>query len=129
MLRNDASVLVKKSLVTSATNTNATNSESAVNPNKADVSKLTFKVQLGVFRKSVPVEIMSMYLKLASKGIEETKVGETTVYSIGKYVSFEDANAVKSEAQSIGVTDAFVSAFNDGKKISLDEALRMLGKK
>jgi hypothetical protein len=129
LIKNDVSILVNKNLLTLNTNTNGSSTDIKTNTTTADISKLRFKVQLGVFRKSVPVEIMSMYLKLASKGIEETKIAETTVYSIGNYDSYEAANAVKSDAISIGVTDAFVAAYNDGKKITLEEALRLLGKK
>jgi N-acetylmuramoyl-L-alanine amidase len=129
LIKNDVSILVNKNLLTLNTNTNGGSTDIKTNTTSADISKLRFKVQLGVFRKSVPVEIMSMYLKLASKGIEETKIAETTVYSIGNYDSYEAANAVKTEALSMGVTDAFVAAYNDGKKIALEEALRLLGKK
>jgi hypothetical protein len=129
LIKNDVSILVNKNLLTLNTNTNGSSTDIKTNTTTADISKLRFKVQLGVFRKSVPIEIMSMYLKLASKGIEETKIAETTVYSIGNYDSYEAANAVKTEALSMGVTDAFVAAYNDGKKIALEEALRLLGKK
>ena len=72
---------------------------------------------------------MTRYLKLATKGINDTKTAEgITVYTIGNYTSLDVANKTKAEAIEIGVTDAFVTPYNKGVKITLDAAMKLLGK-
>jgi len=129
MIAENRNVLVKKNFVTNTTNI-STNENATKNNTKVDASELRFKVQLGVFRKTVPVEIMSKYLKLAVRGIDELKGNDgTTTYSIGNFITQEEANAIKTEAQNLGLNDAFIAPYNNGQKISLEEAKRILENK
>jgi hypothetical protein len=91
-------------------------------------ANIVYKVQLGAFRKDVPVEIMNKYLSIADKGIANFKTGDLTIYTVGNYTDIAAAENVKSEVIAKGITDAFIIAFNNGEKISLEEAKKLSGK-
>jgi hypothetical protein len=107
--------------ITEQTNTIAT-------PANNVTANIVYKVQLGAFRNEVPVEIMNKYLLIADKGIANFKSGDLTIYTVGNYKDAVAAEAVKSEVVSKGITDAFVIAFNNGEKITLEEAKKLGGK-
>lgn len=79
---------------------------------------LIYKVQLGAFKNAIPQDIF--------KGISPI-MGETTPkgfirYTAGIFVKYETADAVKEELKRMGFKDAFVVAFNNGKRIPLGGA-------
>jgi len=85
---------------------------------------LIFKVQLGAFKNAIPQDLF--------KGISPI-TGETTPqgfirYSVGIFVKFENADAVKKEVKGMGYKDAFVVAFYNGKRIPINDALRQIGR-
>ncbi len=90
---------------------------------------LVFSVQIGAFREEVPVEIANQFLQLSSKGVKNYLDGGTglTVYQVGVCVTKEEAEALRAEAVAKGITDAFIVAFKDGKKITMEEAMQLLG--
>jgi hypothetical protein len=85
---------------------------------------LVYQVQIGAFKDEVPLEIANRYLKIAKKGIRSRKdQNGLTIYSVGAYRTYEEANVARAEVVAdSGVTDAFIVAYNDGKKITLEEA-------
>ncbi|MEO5642488.1 MAG: hypothetical protein ABIQ40_20580, partial [Bacteroidia bacterium] len=89
---------------------------------------LVFSVQIGAFREEVPVEIANQFLQLASKGVKNYLDQSTglTVYQVGVCLSKEEAEAFRSEAVAVGITDAFIVAFKDGQKITMEEAMELL---
>ena len=90
---------------------------------------IIFKVQIGAFKDEVPLEIANKFLKVASKGIKNY-VDEKglTIYTVGSFSSYEEASKMKSELVTAELTDAFIVAYNDGNKISVDEAKTLLKK-
>jgi hypothetical protein len=48
-------------------------------------------------------------------------------YSVGIFRNLEDAKAAKVQVNGIGYEDAFIVAFYNGKRVSLNEALRVSG--
>ncbi|HEX8517665.1 MAG TPA: hypothetical protein VF868_15815 [Bacteroidia bacterium] len=98
-----------------------------LNNNMPVDSGLVFKVQIGAFKDEVPLEIANQFLKIASKGIKNYKdANGLTIYTLGNFKTYEEAQSLKNEISSI-VTDAFIVAYNNGTKISVDEA-KGLGK-
>ncbi|MFM2019294.1 MAG: hypothetical protein RL007_2950, partial [Bacteroidota bacterium] len=85
-----------------------------------------FSVQLGAYRESVPIDQANRFFQFASRGISIYKDSNTglTVYQVGALKSYDDANSLKSEAVSSGISDAFIVAWRDGQKISVEEALK-----
>jgi hypothetical protein len=92
-------------------------------------SGVVFKVQIGAFKDEVPIDIANKFLKIAGKGIKNYK-DETglTIYTVGTFKTYDDAVKVKGEVTAEGITDAFIVAYNDGKKISVDEANQLINK-
>ncbi|MFL5762805.1 MAG: hypothetical protein ACJ77K_02615 [Bacteroidia bacterium] len=98
--------------------------------NKMEVdSGVVYKVQIGAFKDEVPLDIANKFLKIAKKGIKNYKdENGLTIYTVGVYKSYEEANRVKGEvAQEAEITDAFIVAYNNGAKISVEEAKTLSG--
>ncbi len=93
-------------------------------------SGVVFKVQIGVFKEMIPLPIANSFLKIAKQGIKNYKdENGYTVYILGNFKTMEDAAKTKNEvAASDQLKDAFIVAFSDGKKISLEEANKLLNK-
>ncbi len=90
---------------------------------------IIFKVQIGAFKDEVPLEIANKFLKISKKGIKNYKDDNgLTIYSVGSYKTYEEATASKAEVIEAGITDAFVVSYNNGKKISLEEAKELMNK-
>lgn len=49
-----------------------------------------------------------------------------TIYQVGIFGTKEEADTLRKEAVSKGITDSFVIAFKDGQKISIAQALELL---
>ena len=110
-------------------NTNQTNESSAA-ITKAPVPEfgLVFSVQIGAFREEVPIEIVNQFLQLSGSGVKNYKDLGTglTIYQVGIFGTKEEADTLRKEAVSKGITDSFVIAFKDGQKISIAQALELL---
>ena len=92
-------------------------------------SGVVFKVQLGVFKEQIPLNIANSYLGLAKKGIKNYKdESGNTVYILGSFRTKEDADRTKVEIEGTQLKDSFIVAFNGGKKISLEEANKLINK-
>lgn len=82
---------------------------------------IEFKVQLGVFKTQIPEEVAENYLKISH--IEEYQQDDLTFITSTGYPSYSQAMRAKDQYVKIGVSDAFIVAFNKKKKIPLIEAL------
>jgi hypothetical protein len=92
--------------------------------------KLVFKVQIGVFRSDVPLEIAAIFVKLATKGIDHYLSPDSlTIYTLGNFEDFNSTDALKNEAIAAGLKDAFVVAYRGGQKIKLEEAIKQANQK
>lgn len=92
-------------------------------------SGVVFKVQIGAFKDEVPIDIANKFLKIAGKGIKNYKdEAGLTIYTVGTFKTYDDAVKAKGEVAAEGITDAFIVAYNDGKKISVDEANQLINK-
>ena len=91
---------------------------------------IVFKVQIGAFNEEVPLETANKFLKISKKGIKNYKDEKgTTIYTVGNYATYEEADRSRQEVASEGLPDAFIVAYSDGKKISVEEAQKLTGKK
>jgi len=136
---NEAVALLRKDkTATNPTTANKVNSEAstATTPPLPDASNqylasdIIFKVQLGAYRENVPMNIVNSFLTLSDKGItQETDTRGYHIFYIGKYKSYDEAIVAKNEVVSKGVKDAFVAAFANDKRISVNEAQNILNKK
>ena len=83
--------------------------------------KIEFRVQLGAFKDEIPVEIAQNYLKISH--LEEYTVGNITYLTSVGFPTYSQAIQAKDQYVKIGVSDAFIVAFNKKKKIPLIDAL------
>ncbi|MBL7980745.1 MAG: PD40 domain-containing protein [Flavobacteriales bacterium] len=88
------------------------------------VKGLFFTVQVGVYSKPVPLDRLFNITPLNSELTETQKVRYTT----GLYLDVESARVRKDEAVVLGVKDAFITAYLNGKRIPMREATALLEK-
>lgn len=91
-----------------------------VNIKRTLKGKLEYRIQIGAFKEEVPQELASRYLEI--EGIDELREGEITYLTVGNYATYDEAKAYQQGIKDMGISDAFVIALNNGKKISLQEA-------
>ena len=91
---------------------------------------IIFKVQIGVFRSEVPLEIAAIFLKLSNRGIEHYQTSDSlTIYTIGNLRDINSANSLKDEVIQEGLPDVFVVAFKAGNKMKIEDAIKEVNKK
>ena len=84
---------------------------------------VVFKIQLGAFKNEVPLEIVNQFLKISKLGVENHKdINGLTIYTAGDFKTYNEAINIKQEIIANNFKDAFVVAYRNGKKISMDEA-------
>ena len=82
------------------------------------VPGLSFKVQVGAFKRKVP-DLTGM------PDIMVEDLGNTKRYTVGDLALFDDANKIKDELRSRGYKDAFVVAYKDNERIAMNDAVDM----
>lgn len=87
---------------------------------KNEIEKISFKIQIGAFRESIPSHIAKIYLEL--DGIEEKTENGFTVLSVGNFTAYEEAENYKDVIIAAGITDAFIVAYSENKKIDVNQA-------
>ncbi|MGB0368947.1 MAG: hypothetical protein ACPGD8_06050 [Flavobacteriales bacterium] len=85
-----------------------------------------YKIQLAAFKESMPEESARYYLMLDS--ISEINLDELTLLTVGNYKSYGKAIERRTELHQMGFKDAFIVAFNEGRKVSIDDARQYLRK-
>ncbi len=88
---------------------------------RGDVS---FRVQLAAFKESLPEESARFYLMVDS--ISEMNLDDMTLLLVGNFKSYGDAILRRNELRMMGFKDAFIVAFNEGRKIPIDDARQHL---
>jgi N-acetylmuramoyl-L-alanine amidase len=91
---------------------------------KQDVAESTasvFKVQLSASGKKIDT-VPSNFNGL--NGISYSLEGNLYKYTYGNTASYDEAKRMLSEAKAKGYTSAFIIAFKNGKKVSVQEALK-----
>jgi len=93
----------------------------AVNKENAPLNKgLVFAVQLGAYR--------NFSLTTPKKGISTDSNDGMNKYLLGAFANLRLAEAFKKEVQVMGIKDAWIVAFHNGKRITLEQAKTMSGK-
>lgn len=126
-----SAILAKEKQEYSIIPTDTTTSETSGNKLTSGANLgIVFKVQVGAFKEQVPIAIANKLLANTSRGIKTFRDDNgLLVYTVGEFLEFESANSLKAQLVSSGLSDAFVIAFKDGKKISASAALEMIRNK
>jgi peptidoglycan-associated lipoprotein len=86
------------------------------------VSGLFYTVQVGVYSKPVP----SASLKNISPVNSELTSTKKIRYTSGIYNNLQAAVDQRNQAKGLGINDAFITAYYNGKRITLSEADRLI---
>ena len=91
------------------------------------VGDINFRVQIGVFANAVPEKVnvvMSKYRAFGTSAVQ--KNNGKTVCTIGHFDSITNASALKKKLYKIGFTDVFTVAYTGKKRISIQDAIRLI---
>lgn len=79
---------------------------------------VVFKVQVGAFRKMD----IGKYAKQA-KDFSEEEAQDLRKYVVGNFRNYEDANVLKRYLREMGVEDAWIVPYRDGKRVPLKDVI------
>lgn len=83
--------------------------------------KIDFRVQIGAFKETIPLETAQQYL--AIEGIREVQDGELTTLTVGEFETYQEAEAFRQTiVDTLEIKDAFIVAFNNGVKLDVKTA-------
>jgi hypothetical protein len=86
-------------------------------------SGVIFKVQIGAFRNQIPVEHFTGLTPLTAEKLDNG----ITRFSVGIFYDMPTARLAQAQVRSVGYDDAFIVAFLNGERISINQALGILG--
>ena len=87
-----------------------------------NIEGVFYAIQVGVYSKPVTVGQLNNVSPLNSERLTSGLIR----YTSGVYKNLTDANAAKDRIRSLGISDAFVVAYNGGQKITVAQANEML---
>ena len=99
--------------------------ENGVKPNEEGIS---FKVQIGAYSKQIPNDVAARFSAIKNWPIENKQINSLFIYNIGNFTDAKFAKSLKEQAVSIGITDAFITVYKDGKKVYGSEAATLIGR-
>ena len=94
---------------------------------KYDEAGITFKVQIGAYKNQVPNDAASKFLSIKTWPVSNVVINGLYIYTIGSFSGLNFAKKLKDEALLIGISDAFITVYKDGKKLYGAEAAKYLG--
>lgn len=88
---------------------------------------IIFKVQIGVFKDQVPLDVANKFLKINKKGISNyVDENGLIIYTVGNYKTWAEAEKERLEIIEQDILDPFIIADNNGKRISVEQAKKIL---
>ncbi|MBK6985707.1 MAG: hypothetical protein IPH32_13570 [Bacteroidetes bacterium] len=100
----------------------------AENGVKTDEAGISFKVQIGAYKNQVPNEVASKFLNIKTWPVQNVVINGLYIYTIGNFTAASFAKKLKDEAISVGINDAFITVYKDGKKLYGAEATQYLSR-
>jgi hypothetical protein len=100
----------------------------AENGVKTDEAGISFKVQIGAYKNQVPNEVASKFLNIKTWPVQNVVINGLYIYSIGNFTAASFAKKLKDEAISVGINDAYITVYKDGKKLYGAEATQYLSR-
>jgi hypothetical protein len=87
-----------------------------------------FKVQIGAYSKEIPAEVATKFAAIRNWPVENKQINNLFIYNIGNFSQPGFAKMLRDEAVSLGITDAFITVYRDGKKLYGAEASALLSR-
>ncbi len=121
---------VDKTTTTPATTTATDNTAKTLSASTipAPQGNVNFKVQIAALRNAVDADKLAMRFNINEKVQTEMAEGYTK-YLVGAHNDYKSARDSRETIKSKGVSDAFVTAYNSGKRITVQEALMITTQK
>jgi hypothetical protein len=124
-LENNIPTTTVKPFTNGVTAYPAATPENGVKPNEEGIS---FKVQIGAYSKQIPNDVAARFSAIKNWPIENKQINSLFIYNIGNFTDAKFAKSLKEQAVSIGITDAFITVYKDGKKVYGSEAAILIGR-
>jgi len=95
--------------------------------NTEPVSAIIYKIQVGAFKGKLPDTAAKSIKKLGVLRKVESYKDEKgiTVYTTGSLKRYQDAVILQGQVKLEGIKNATITAYNNGKRITLDEARKL----
>ncbi|MCK9254203.1 MAG: hypothetical protein M0P36_00250 [Bacteroidales bacterium] len=91
-----------------------------------ETHKIEYFIQIGAFKKDINSFIRDVFEKLAgNKKLYQHNYNNLHIYRIGVFSKFNEAQTQLSIVKAGGIPDAFIIAYNNGKRIDLQTARRL----
>jgi hypothetical protein len=100
----------------------------AENGVKSTEEGICFKVQIGAYSRQLPADVAEKFSAIKSWPVENKQVNGLYIYNIGNFSSAPFAKSLKEEANRVGIADAFITVYQDGRKLSGPEASQYLSR-
>lgn len=84
---------------------------------------VVFKVQIGAFKQ----KDLSKYKDAGSNFSMDVDENGVMSYSLGSFTNYWDADTFKKYLREMGVKDAFIASYKDGKRVPIKEVLENIG--
>ena len=99
----------------------------AVDEQPPATDNVVYKIQIGAYSNTPPQWVQQIFKKLSVIRRIDQHVDENgvTVYTVGELSSFDDAVQMQKQIKTEGVKDAFIAAYKNNKRISLQEAKKL----
>lgn len=95
---------------------------------KTGEAGISYKVQIGAYKNQVPDDVASKFMNIKTWPVNHMVINGLYIYTIGNFTAPAFAKKLKDEAVSLGITDAFITVYKDGKKLYGAEAVQYLNK-
>jgi hypothetical protein len=89
---------------------------------------VSYSVQIAAFSRMLPVSYFQETFKLSATINTEQHNG-LNKYTTGSFSSYQAARDNRNQVRTTGISDAFVIAYNNGKRITVQEALMITSQK
>lgn len=97
--------------------TKSASPEDEKKPSSKISSAIVYRIQIGVYKNPISTDVF----KGLSPVFSETFTGGVK-YFAGAFTIYKDAYNAKEYIKSMGLTDAFIVAYSDGKRVSVEDA-------
>jgi hypothetical protein len=100
----------------------------AENGVKVGEEGLSFRVQIGAYKNQVPAEIAANFQKIKEWPVDNKLINALYIYTVGNFTDVKFAKQLKDQMIGLGIGDAFVSVYQNGKKLTYAESQQYLNR-
>jgi len=83
---------------------------------------ICFKVQIGAYSRQVPQDVAERFNKISTWPVEYKYINQLFIYNVGNFADKANAQKLRQEIINLGIPDAFITVYKDGKKLFGEEA-------